>query len=264
MAITHDRAVCLRHREWSETSQTVILLTRRHGVINGLAKGSRREKAPFSGGFELLQTGELGFILKPDKDLATLTEWDLIDPHTPLRNRYAPAVACMFASELTASLLAPHDPHPRVFDALGRLLASATDTDLAADGAEPLTVYLDTLLDDTGQRPDLAEPTPAEATAPAPVMYFDPAHARLVPESPGLHPARDPFSPGAAQQGVWPIRRETVELLHAVGLGADPGAPGHAGSVQWIRAARFLAAWVVYRSGRRPTSLDAFLRITRS
>lgn len=261
MAITHDRAVCLRHREWSETSQTVILLTYRHGLINGLAKGSRRERASFSGGFELLQTGELGFILKPDKDLTTLTEWDLINPHTPLRTRYEASVLCMFAAELTASLLAPHDPHPRVFDALCRLLIQAGESHTvdARQNSRPLTVYLDALLDDTGQRPDLADPH-----NDAPVLCFDPAHARLIPERPGLHPARDPFSPGAAQHGVWPIRRETAELLRAVGLGNTAPIPHPIDPAPWIRAARFLAAWIVYRSGRRPTSLDAFLRVTRS
>ena len=95
MPADHDDAICLRHREWSETSQTVTLLTRAHGLVHGLAKGSLREKAPFSGGFELLQLGELGFINKPDRDLLLLTEWDLIDPFSALRTEYRSATAAM-------------------------------------------------------------------------------------------------------------------------------------------------------------------------
>lgn len=44
-----DDAVCIRHWDWSETSQTVSLFTRGHGLVRALAKGSKRPKSPYSG-----------------------------------------------------------------------------------------------------------------------------------------------------------------------------------------------------------------------
>ena len=69
-----DIAVCVRHWDFSETSQTVSLLTREHGILRGLAKGSRRDKGDFSGGIDLLTCGEVIAIVKPSGAMATLTQ----------------------------------------------------------------------------------------------------------------------------------------------------------------------------------------------
>lgn len=261
MSVIHDEAVCLRHREWSETSQTVILLTRHHGLVNGLAKGSRRERANFSGGFELLQFGELGFVLRPDKDLVTLTDWDLTNPFIPLRSRYTASVAAMFAAELTVSLLAPGDPHPRVFAALLEMLERSTSPRYPEPVADcrPLTAYLVALLNDTGQFPDLSPRALHESS----VYHFDPSVARLIPSMADATVAKDLFGPGHGQQGHWPVRTETIAILTKQHDDPTCSFRTDTDSATWTRAARFLAAWAAYRSGRRPSSLDAFLRITR-
>ena len=75
MATIRDQAVCVRQWDFSETSQTVSLFCREQGMIRGLAKGSRRERSSFSGGFDLFTRGEIVAIVKPGRDLATLTEW---------------------------------------------------------------------------------------------------------------------------------------------------------------------------------------------
>ena len=49
-----DQAIVIRRWDFSETSQTVSLFTRDHGIVRGLAKGAKREKGDFSGGLDLL------------------------------------------------------------------------------------------------------------------------------------------------------------------------------------------------------------------
>jgi len=248
----HDDAICLRHREWSETSQTVTLLTRAHGLVHGLAKGSLREKAPFSGGFELLQLGELGFINKPDRDLLLLTEWDLIDPFSALRTEYRSATVAMFTGELAASLLAPLDPHPRVFAAFREMLAG-----LSADpGAfSPAARFLHRLLLETGDAFEAPAPEPLDA-----VWAFDPRDGVFRPDPSRQLPADDPFEPGPSS-GVWHLRGDT---LAALAMLADDGPDGlDSGREPSLRTLRFLAAWACYRASRRPASLGAFLRVTR-
>ena len=92
MPTIRDEAICIRHWDFSETSQTVSLLLRDHGVLRGLAKGARRERGSFSGGFDLFTRGEIVAIVKPGRELATLTEWTLLETFPVLR-REAPALS---------------------------------------------------------------------------------------------------------------------------------------------------------------------------
>ena len=89
MARFKEDAICIRYLDWSETSQIVVLLTREHGKLRGLAKGSKRTSpgalARYSGGIELLTLGQVVGLTKPTSELATITEWDLQDPYPHLR-----------------------------------------------------------------------------------------------------------------------------------------------------------------------------------
>lgn len=240
----------------------MILLTREHGLINGLAKGSRRDRAPFSGGFEALQRGEAGFVLRADKDLLTITEWDLTEAYGALRGRYGASVACLFAGEVIAGLLPAGDPHPVVFDAFcGMLDACARERAEPGFFLRPIAACLIEVLRDTGHQPRLSEGESAGRGARSPVMRFDPGQASLIPSGDAEAPVVDPFAPTASRTGCWAIRRETVSLLASL-ESPDSGAV-RAEPRGWARACRFLGAWAVYRSGRRPASLDAFLRVTR-
>ncbi len=257
MPPTHDDAICLRHREWSETSQTVTLLTRAHGLVHGIAKGSFREKAPFSGGFEHLQLGELGFINKPDRELAVLTDWDLIDPFHALRADYRAATIGMLAAELAASLLAPFDPHPVAFESLATMLARLGH----GDPVRALSLFLVELLGDTGHG---FEP-PKGPIADDAIWAFSPAASEFTPDPERRLPVADPFGP-ETPRGVWHLRGETLAVLQRLGDPEEPSDELRASfePTAWTRLARFLTACAVYRSARRPMSFDAFQRVTQS
>ena len=72
-----DQAICIRHIDWSETSQIVALLTEQLGIIRAVAKGSRRTSPGsvqrYSGGVELLTLGQAVGMIKSSVDLASLT-----------------------------------------------------------------------------------------------------------------------------------------------------------------------------------------------
>jgi len=122
MALTRDRCICLRKVEFSETSQIVTLLARRHGLVRLIAKGAhRRTKAgasKFDGGLDLLDLGDAVFSLRLEKDLATLTEWSLRDGHLELRGDLRSLYLAQYAAEMSGLLIEEHDPHPQLFDRL--------------------------------------------------------------------------------------------------------------------------------------------------
>ena len=126
MAFKHDRAICLRKVEFSETSQILLLFTRDHGLQRVIAKGAhRRTKAgssKFDGGIDLLEVGMAVFSQKLDKDLGLLTEWSLREGHPLLRQNLRSMHLGLYAAELTGLVFEEHDPHPEVFDRLEHTL----------------------------------------------------------------------------------------------------------------------------------------------
>ncbi|HLO40968.1 MAG TPA: DNA repair protein RecO [Phycisphaerales bacterium] len=232
-----DQAICIRHWDWSETSQTVSLFTAEHGLIRGLAKGSKRENAPFSGGIELLTRGEVVLILKAGAreqgTLSTLTAWDLQEPFTPLRRSLPHLHAAMFVVDLVHHALHDLDPHTRLFVALNRSLEH-----LAA-GAPPMRMilaFLWALLEETGYRPELFRDPRSGVPIPAGhVHVFSPRLGGLLaggggsPGISGIAPATGSAAittgrtdGGAALEDheVWKVRSDTVGVLRVL-AGAD-------------------------------------------
>jgi DNA repair protein RecO (recombination protein O) len=122
MPLVHDRCICLRKIEYSETSQILALFARGHGLVRVIAKGAhRRTKAgasKFDGGVDLLDVGDAVFTGDPGRDLGTLTEWSLRDGHRALRSSLRGLHLGTYAAELVGTLVEEHDPHPDLFDRL--------------------------------------------------------------------------------------------------------------------------------------------------
>jgi len=238
-----DQAVVLRRWDFSETSQTVSLFTRELGLLRGLAKGAKRERGKFCGGFEPLTRGEVVAILKPTTDLANLIEWDLQEVFPGPRRSLRAFHAGMFLVDLVDHAMTQADPHPILWDELVRALGALDD----ADPDPTLVRFQWATLVETGHRPELAAP-PGDAST----LGFDPDAGRLGPD-----PGSD-----AAQRGIWRIRRETVELLRAVDRwfsGGDALKSDARDPAPMRRANLFLAShlrWVIGRD--LPTLPGAF------
>ncbi len=124
-----DSAICLRTADWSETSQVVHFLTRGHGPVRVVAKGSKRSKSKSGGAIDILSEGDLVFLPSSRESLGTLTEFQETVSHTPLR-RSAPTLnAALYLIELASALIAEGDPHPEVFDLLHNSLARLASED---------------------------------------------------------------------------------------------------------------------------------------
>ena len=203
MARFREQAICIRHLDWSETSQVVALLTESMGRVRGIAKGSRRNSPShmqrFSGGIELLTRGEICGQIKPTTDLATLTEWDLQDPMHHLRVDLAAQQFAYFAADLAGALVEDQHPHPRSFHAL---VATLTELAQPAHRQAAILSLQWTLLDDAGYRPQLdVDVNTGE------VLPDDAAQHVFSALQGGLTQA------GENGQNAWPVRRETVQLL---------------------------------------------------
>lgn len=201
-----DQAVCIRHIDWSETSQVVVLLTQEHGKLRGLAKGSKRLSPSsverFSGGIELLTMGQVVAVTKSTAELATLTEWDLQNDYHHLRTNFRGQRLAMYAADLSNAMLADEDAHPGAFAAVSDFLAALSD-EQNHPGA--LLRFQWALLQDCGYRPELERDVRlGDALGQSKAYTFDPVAGGLTVEN------------GVAD---WRVRKQTVTLLRQLANG---------------------------------------------
>lgn len=237
MARRASPALVLQLWEYGESSQIVSLLTRDHGRVRGLAKGSLRgypsARERFSGGFELFTRGQLLWMERPDEELSTLMEWNLEEDRHLLRADWRGQRTAALACELSAAFLGPHDPHPALFDALDGCLNAPL-----APGVLPM--FLALLLRETGHAPRLDCLADGSLPPKTEVLAFDPEAGGLIV---------------GAGSPDWRMRPETAFWLRQLFIGEcrDEGETARRGE-------RFLLAWCRHLLGDDPPALRAFLQ----
>ena len=242
MHTLQDEALCLRTWDWSETSQTAAIFTRLHGVVRVLAKGSRRPKAPYSGGLELLSRAEISFIPKPNSELALLTSWDLRQIFPSLRTVLSIHNTGLYMADLVFSFVRDHDPHTELYDAM---LTSLAAMKTAADAPPVLLNFQWALLDQCGFRPQIEADVRTGEALPADREYL------FSPSLGGVHAANEaPGQPLSA--GAWRVRAETIDLLQSVANSIPPAAPVPAAV---DRANRLLASYARHILGTEPPTM---------
>jgi recombinational DNA repair protein (RecF pathway) len=230
MPAQHDQAICIRHWDWSETSQTVGLFCRSVGCLRGLAKGARRERGRFSGGIDLLTRGEVGVILKRDSDLHTLTEWDAQEIFPRLREDLAANRAGWYVVDVLGRMLPLLDPHPDLFDRTMVLLRSLG----SGEGVEASMLRFQwCLLEETGWQPDLTQPAGHSGD-----VAFDAIEGRLVKD--------------VDREGPWRVRASTLAALRDAATGG--ATPPDTEAV--VRANRLLAAHLRAVLGEEPATMS--------
>jgi DNA repair protein RecO (recombination protein O) len=213
-----DQAICLRYRDWSETSQVVWLLTQTRGLVRGLAKGSKRASpgsvARFSGGFEMLTLGQAVATTRATWELASVTEWDLQQTFPHLRRDLAAQQLALYAADLAAHMIADDDPHPHSFAALLTLLHALAETGRAQPA---LLAFQQTLLTDCGYSLELANDARTSQPLTASRWYlFDPLAGGFTTASDA-----DAQSPAHALTvtGPWKARPQTLDALRRAAAG---------------------------------------------
>lgn len=236
-----DQAIVIRRWDFSETSQTVSLFTRDHGIVRGLAKGAKREKGDFSGGMDLLTRGEVVAIIKPGRDLATLTAWHLQEIYRALRTNLQANRIGLYMADLIHHMLIDHDPHPRMFEALASALDAMAEP---ADREAALLTMQWTLLVEAGYTPHLDRDAQTGEAIPATAktLAFSAAAGGVM--SIARHAQTD--------QPHWKVRRETVDVLQSISRGESISSIG-AETVR--RANRLLAAYARELIGSEPPTM---------
>jgi len=112
----HTRALVLRRVDYSETSQIVTVDTRDHGIVDLLAKGSRRSARRGSSFAEPLDLGGwYDLVYRPRRgELGLAVEARLIEGFPHLRESLGAWLEAGFALELLRAAFTSGDPHPEL------------------------------------------------------------------------------------------------------------------------------------------------------
>lgn len=247
VAVVGDEAVCVRHWDWSETSQTVWVYARAHGLIRAVAKGSKRADARFSGGVELLTRAEAQFSLRrvqrSGQGLATLASWDLIETFPGAKSSVGSFYAGMVLLDLVQHSVQELDPHPGLYDELVPALRS-----LGGGGDDAVLLrFTWAALREAGQAPALGVDIVSGAPLAAAKTY-------------AFLPRRGGFSADAgADHGtdgpMWRTRAETYATLDALASGEAVAL--EPASIQ--RAARLLLSFFRETFACDPNAVRAWL-----
>ncbi|MSR44306.1 MAG: DNA repair protein RecO [Phycisphaerales bacterium] len=233
MAPREDEAVCVRHWDYSETSQTVTLFCRSIGLIRAIAKGSKRERSGFSGGVDILSRGNATIVIRDGNDLATVTGWSLIENFPTVRRTISANKIAYYAADLVGRLFESRDPHPTLYDGFVHFLANLTGA--AADHAATLSneqLLLDfqwLTLAQAGYTPRFGNASKERegTTRDDDIMHFDPRDGGRVSHT--------------ATATSWRVRASTIATIETSQQGT--GDLNH-DSEALLRANRLLAAFI--------------------
>lgn len=261
MATLHDDALCLRQWDWSETSQTAIIFTRTHGLLRVLAKGSRRPVPNYSGGLEILSRAQAGFILRPNTELALLTEWDLTQTFSALRTNLSAHTTALFVADLLQHTIRDHDPHPLLWDVALRTLETLGSVARADTLSIPLALlkFQWSLLVECGYRPVID----ADARNGAPLstsghLGFDPTAGgfiSLAGDAPDADPPAASLHNDHAPTAHWRVRSSTLALIREVATSQYAMPSGMPTPDALSRANRLLAAYLRHILGEEPPTM---------
>jgi DNA repair protein RecO (recombination protein O) len=123
-------AIVLQAFPYSETSKILRLLTATHGVQSVIAKGARRPRSPYGGILEPFTDGVATFNLRENRDLHTLSGFELTRPRQPLGRDLMRFGGASLLAEIilrTASEQAAPEVFDQVRDALDRLQDAGPD-----------------------------------------------------------------------------------------------------------------------------------------
>ncbi len=233
-----DNAICIRHWDFSETSQTVSLFTREHGVLRGLAKGAKREKGEFSGGIDVLTRGQIVAIVKPGKDLATLTQWSLQEVYYAVRTNLHANRAGLYMADLIHQMVREDDAHPALFDSMCQSLAALQDP----RKIDWSLLHLQwSVLKESGYQPEVhKDARTGQSLEVGDTLAFSAVAGGVVADT--------------GEGDRWRVRRETVQLLQTLDEATVDSNETTAQAVIH-RANRLLASYIREILGTEPPAM---------
>ena len=124
--VQEQAAFILHHRPFRDTSQILDVISRDHGKLSVVARGSRGPRSRLKGILRPFMPLSMSWVIK--SDLGTLTGAEVLG--APLRLSGDALLSGYYVNELILHFLHRHDPQPEVFDAYSQTIQALASTDV--------------------------------------------------------------------------------------------------------------------------------------
>lgn len=123
--VQHQDAFILHHRPFRDSSQILDLLSRDHGKLAVVARGSRGARSRLKGVLRPFMPLSMSWVIR--SDLGTLTGAEIRS--APLSLAGDALLSGYYVNELILHFLHRHDPQPEIFDAYARSIEALASKD---------------------------------------------------------------------------------------------------------------------------------------
>lgn len=108
-------AIILKTYSLAEADKIVLLLTEKHGLVRGVAKGAKRLKSKFGGILEPFSVVAADLYQKEEKELVSIRNLELQTSFFSHASNPLVLQKLAYLSELLIEFSPPHDPNERVY-----------------------------------------------------------------------------------------------------------------------------------------------------
>lgn len=123
--VQNEPAWLLHHRPFRDTSRILDVLSRSHGRLSLVARGSRSGKSRLRGYLRPFLPLQLSWIIRTDLGTLTGAEMD----GKPIALAGDALLSAYYMNELLLNLLHAHDPQPEIFEAYGKTIQQLAASD---------------------------------------------------------------------------------------------------------------------------------------
>lgn len=152
MAILKTEAIVLRTFDFRETSLIAHFFTRDYGRLDGILKGIRRDSRKFASNLEPFSLNEIIFYQARGSGLHLISQCDLKDDFTVIRNNLKSIAYASYIMDLIAQLMHPDDKN---IDGYELTLSALKQMSAGFDAEKVLYIFLIKFLKSIGFRPRL-------------------------------------------------------------------------------------------------------------
>lgn len=115
MALLETEALVLRTYNFGEADKIVVCLTRRTGLIRGVAKGCRKLKSRFGAALEPFTLAKISYYHKENQELVSLGQVEILQSHFKLSSDPDTLAGLAYMGDLVIEFSPPYEANENLF-----------------------------------------------------------------------------------------------------------------------------------------------------
>jgi len=110
MPLIETESLVLKTYNLAEADKIVLLLTRDHGIIRGVAKGAKRLKSRFGSALEPFSVARVSYFQKETLELVSIQKMELMESYFAAASNPEFLQKFSYLTDILVGSLPPHDP----------------------------------------------------------------------------------------------------------------------------------------------------------